>query len=87
MNQMLISELNGSSRLGSLAGLRLDVASQSGDSAHVVTSQGGVCVVTTWLEDAVLLEGDPLIPASLDEIERIFESHLERFDGLYRRWA
>jgi len=87
MEQMLVSELNGSSRLGSLAGLRLDAASQSGDSAQVVTSRGGLWVLTTWLEDAVLVEGDPLIPASLDEIESIFESHLERFDDLYRRWA
>ena len=87
MREILVSGLNGSSDVGSRTGLTFDVANQFGHSAHVVTSRGGLCFLTTWLEDAVLVEGDPLIPASFDEIEPMFESHLERFDDLYRRWA
>lgn len=87
MERMLLSELSGSASLGSVAGLGFDVRNTSGDSTRLVTGDARLCLSTTWLEDLVLVEGDPLRPASLEDIEPLFESHLRRFDELYRRWA
>jgi hypothetical protein len=58
----------------------------SGGTSSFLTGNA-VFRLHTWLEDTIQLTAEPVLPASLDDVERLLTTHLESLDSVYRRLA
>ena len=60
------------------------VAVSSGGSSSALSDRTSFRL-RTWLPDSVQPEAEPVLPAKLEDIERLLTTHFDRLDSVYRR--